>query len=925
MNNYNIKKITTIIIAAAVITIIFFYLGVFSPLKNELENSLQKNFINQVSINELSIENRFKRYIEGAKSLSSRTMIKNKLIEYNKQKITLEELRNYTQSKYIEGVKALDNVLGAYRISDDRIVADYGELDLNQILSNFNNNFKNRKIILTDQNKKVIINSPITDSDDGRLGNDIVVFEISGFIKDINQNGIKYEIRESGTAVNQILEQDELIIANKRILNTNYWLKAAGSKSNLYQSLNSITTHIITVFIILLLSFLFVLYKTVSNSFNSIISELKEKMRKLKQTKNLLENLTDQVPGALYQFQSISDDGYLLPYASRGLEIIFNIKLSQAEDANNLFSKIYKDDFDEFIKSIEYSKNNLTPWQNVFRIKQTSDELIWIEGNAQPEKLDNGDVLWHGYLKDITERKREKDELELQHRFQKTLAEVSSNLVNLSSNNIDYKINDSLAVIGDFFDIEHIQIFKLSEDKSFLTRIHEWHNNLAFSKEELKKISAAKIPWWIKQLKNKDFFTVCDIENLPVAAKKDKEFLNQQNIRSAASVSIYIDNELFGFYTFGNIKARGICESENIEYINIFTEVITRAISKNLDEQKIEKLTYYDSLTGLYNRRFFEEEMKRLDTTRNLPFSILVADLNGLKIINDSYGHDKGDQILKKAAQILKESLREEDILARQGGDEFAVLLPNTTKEVSERIEKRIKEKSKKSSYDLIPISIALGRATKVKKEQNLTEILKKADDKMYKNKLSESRSSKSNIVQGLINILNSKSNETKEHSLRMTKLAFEFGQKLDLSNSEQNRLSVLATLHDIGKTNINEKILKKKGSLDDQEWENIKKHSEYGYKIAKSSEEFAEVAEDILAHHEHWDGSGYPNNLRGEEITYLARIIAIIDAYDVMTNHRSYSKAISKAEALKEIKRCAGSQFDPELAKVFREMMKEK
>ena len=384
MNNYSIKKITTIIIAAAVITIIFFYLGVFSPLKNELENSLQKNFINQVSINELSIENRFKRYIEGTKSLSSRTMIKNKLIEYNKQKITLAELRDYTQSKYIEGVKALDNVLGAYRISDNRIVADYGELDLNQILSHFNNDLKNGEIILADQKEKVIINSPIIDADEGRLGNDIVVFDISGFIKDINQNGIKYEIRESGTAVKQILEQDELIIANRRILNTDYWLKAAGSKSNLYQSLNSITTKIITVFIILLLSFLFVLYKTVSNSFNSIISELKEKMRKLKQTKNLLENLTDQVPGALYQFQSISDEAYLLPYASRGLETIFNIKLSQAEDANNLFSKIYKDDFDEFIKSIEHSKNNLTPWQNVFRIKHASDELIWIEGNAQP-------------------------------------------------------------------------------------------------------------------------------------------------------------------------------------------------------------------------------------------------------------------------------------------------------------------------------------------------------------------------------------------------------------------------------------------------------------------------------------------------------------------------------------------------------------
>jgi|Wag4MinimDraft_13_1082653.scaffolds.fasta_scaffold00240_3 diguanylate cyclase (GGDEF)-like protein/PAS domain S-box-containing protein len=340
-------------------------------------------------------------------------------------------------------------------------------------------------------------------------------------------------------------------------------------------------------------------------------------------------------------------------------------------------------------------------------------------------------------------------------------------------------------------------------------------------------------------------------------------------------------------------------------------------------KEKIKYLSYKDSLTNLYNRRFFEEEMKRLDTKRQLPISIIMADVNGLKIINDSFGHQKGDQLLVKTAKILKSTIRDEDILARQGGDEFAIILPKTDRKSAQQIINRIKRKCEKTEADELRVSIALGTATKTEEIEDIEEILKQADNDMYQNKLSESRSTKSKIVKGLVDTLNEKSNETKEHSERMSNLAKDFGRFLGLNNSQLHRLSLLGTLHDIGMITIPESILNKPDKLKAAEWKIVKKHPETGYQIASASEEFTIIAEDILAHHERWDGSGYPRKLKQEKIPYLARIITIIDAYDVMTHDTPYKKAVSSEEALQEIEKCAGGQFDPELAEKFIEMMR--
>jgi|AntRauTorckE6833_2_1112554.scaffolds.fasta_scaffold03013_6 diguanylate cyclase (GGDEF)-like protein/PAS domain S-box-containing protein len=379
-----------------------------------------------------------------------------------------------------------------------------------------------------------------------------------------------------------------------------------------------------------------------------------------------------------------------------------------------------------------------------------------------------------------------------------------------------------------------------------------------------------------------------------------------------------------GYWVWFLVKGKVVSWTDDGKPLKMFGVHLDITQIKN-KEEKIKYLSYNDKLTNLYNRRFFEEELKRLDTKRQLPISIVMADVNGLKIINDSQGHQIGDQILIKTGNILNEELREEDILARYGGDEFTILLPQTSYEQTQKIISRLKSKNNKKCKEGYTISFSLGFSTKEMEDEDIYDVLKKADDNMYQNKLSENRSNKNKIVKNLLNTLAAKSSETKEHSMRMTKLARQLGDKLRLSNKILNKLSLIATLHDIGKTNISEEILIKPGKLTKKEWKIIKEHPLKGYKIASASEEFALVAREILSHHEHWNGNGYPEGLKGEDIPYLARIISIIDAYDVMTNERPYSKAISNEEALAEIKECAGKQFDPKLVKEFIELLENK
>jgi len=344
-------------------------------------------------------------------------------------------------------------------------------------------------------------------------------------------------------------------------------------------------------------------------------------------------------------------------------------------------------------------------------------------------------------------------------------------------------------------------------------------------------------------------------------------------------------------------------------------------------EDKIEYLSIHDVMTGLYSRMYFDAELFRLDAANDLPYSVITGDVNALKLTNDLFGHNEGDKLIMETAELLRSSCGQ-GIVARTGGDEFSVLLPKTTEEEASRIVTRIyaafeeqKALPREQNYFL---SISLGYATKTKEEQTISEVLKTAEEHMYRKKLLEHQSIRSTLLSTIKELLFSKSNETMEHAERMALLARRMGSVLSLNEGDLVSLELVAMLHDIGKIGISNSVLGKPDQLEELEWTEIRRHPEIGYRIALTIPELQGIAGYILCHHERWDGTGYPQGIGGEEIPYLSRIISIIDAYDAMTQDRSYRAGIPCEEAADEIMRHAGSQFDPEIARLFVERVLE-
>ncbi len=595
----------------------------------------------------------------------------------------------------------------------------------------------------------------------------------------------------------------------------------------------------------------------------------------LRESRDQYQSLVDNIPGTSYR--CLYDQDWTMIYMSSDVDSITGYPSSDFIDnkVRSYASVICRDDNknDQIIKAaIEKGET----WDIEYRVIHSDGNARWVHEKSRGVVGENGEVAYiDGLILDITDRKQAEEALkesELRHR----------------------------ALVGAIPDL----LFRYSSDGIYLDVVVKDEKLLHEKSRQLFQQQA---------LVGKNLS-----EALPASIAGKMIDGIEKAIATGEVVVLeysYLINSI-EYYFEARLASIG-----NTEVVSIVRDI---TMGKNYMAE-LEHIGLHDQLTGLYNRRYFENELQRLSGSREHPVVVISADLDGLKLINDTLGHAEGDRYLQTGAMLLKGALRISDILARVGGDEFALILPHTTKEAGEELIARIRHRFNDYSREDkgLPVSISIGLAVSKSADQSLEETYKKADNAMYDDKLKRGKLARAGIVASLLESLSARGNLGEGDSDQVLELCELMGQALSLADRQHADLLLLARVYDLGKVSMPDQLIhkslkQKSAELTEAEWETVRRHPETGYRIASSSPELVGVADLILRHHEKLDGSGYPLGLKGEEIPLECRILAVVTAYSAMTHSRPYAITLKSEEALAELERCASTQFDPQMVEAF-------
>lgn len=617
--------------------------------------------------------------------------------------------------------------------------------------------------------------------------------------------------------------------------------------------------------ILILLIFSSLLYRNYNN--------LKDKKQKIENFNKLRQTFIDADDSLIY----LKDDDLNYIFVNQTTANFYNMSKNEIigkddyQISDEMFARL-KDETDRAVLEQQQLITDEVQWNNKF-----------YKTTKFPVELLNGNYGVGAYIKDVTEEYMQKSRLAFErNKYLQTLL----------------SIGDGVIVVNKDREIEMIN--KVAQD------LTGWHFKDAHGKDYREVLN-----WDSKDNNNIQSIDSVDPIELAFITDKPQEIKDDILLVSKNGKRYYLED-----------SAAPIKDDRGNTRGVVFVFRDATEIKKQKD--RIEYLSYHDSLTGLYNRRFFQEELKRVDVARNLPLSIIIGDLDGLKLTNDIFGHTTGDNLICNAAETFKEVCREDDIIARWGGDEFIILLPQTTKEDASKIVDRIKKNYADKNLEALTAAISMGFATKDSLDQKIDKILDRAETLMYSNKTMYRNNENNKYVEDIINNLYTKSPAERRHAIAVKKYALKFADYLELSESEIERIEEVAYYHDIGKVAIDSELLNKVSKLTVEEYEKIKLHPVIGYRILNYFKETISIAQDVLYHHERWDGSGYPKGLAKEKIPIGSRMIALVEAFEIMTSDYSYKKQVSCNQALDEIETNAGSQFDPELAREFIKFIKD-